>query len=63
MNRSTLKQINPVMARAEVRRSQWELEATRKAGFWRKPRYDNVDLILLMIGIPSLILTIIGLIS
>jgi hypothetical protein len=58
-----LKAINPIMARAEVRRSEWEIEAVRAQSFWRKPRYDNLDLVLVVCGLTSIAMTLWGLLS
>lgn len=49
---------NPVAARAELRRKQWE---ENRPGFWTRKRLDAIDLILLAIGVAgvSVLMTIV----
>lgn len=57
---NSLREINPVMARAEVRRTEWE---ARDQSFWHRKRYDNLDLIILIGGIASATIGLIGLVG
>jgi hypothetical protein len=57
--------INPKAVEAEIRRRQWESEAekARDRSFWVKPRFDLLDMILLVGAATCAIIAVIGIIA